>query len=290
MNSAENLTTSRQVGPLRYIERPSKTGVDAPTIVFLHGNSFSSAVFQKQFESAQLEDFRLIAFDLPGHGQSSGFLADVGYTFGTLADAIARGIELLDLKDIVVAGWSLGGSVALEMLDRTPQVAGAMIFGAPPLRTGPLSSIRAYHFSRDMFLASKAKFSTADAMRFEKFCIGQAANGEHINAIKKADPNMRVDVLKSVLHGKNRDQYDLAVSADKPLCILNGVDDPLVRTSYIHDIAENPSFNGEIAMIDNAGHAPFVDQSAVFDFMLASFVRRVATGEVTTKVAQRQAA
>lgn len=290
MNSLVSQTIDKKIGSLRYTERPAKASSDAPTILFLHGNSFSSDVFQKHFESAQLENFRLVAFDLPGHGHSDTISADVGYSFGTIADAIAKGMVALDLKNVVLAGWSLGGHVALDMMDRNSRVAGAMIFGAPPLHFGALSSIRAYHFSRDMFLASKPQFSTVDAMRFEKFCLGECASGHYIDTISKAAPNMRAEVFKSVLQGKNRDQYNLAVNANKPLCILHGMDDPLLRTSYIESIAHNPSFTGEIAMIDNAGHAPFLDQPETFEFMLASFARRVATGKLTSKSAQKQAA
>ena len=290
MNSLGINTTSKQLGSLRYMERTADNDSNAPTIVFLHGNSFSSAVFQNQFESSLLRDFRLIAFDLPGHGRSKPISPEIGYTFGSLADAVIDGLAALDLKDVVLAGWSLGGHVALEMLDRTPRVAGAMIFGTPPLHAGALSSIRAYHFSRDMFLISKAQLSPVDAIRLEKFCIGPNANGEHINAIEKSAPNVRTDVFKSVLQGKNRDQYDLAVGATKPLSILNGADDPLVRASYIQSIAENPGYSGEVAMIDDAGHAPFIDQTLVFDFMLSCFARRVATGENATTAAHRHAA
>ncbi len=290
MNKADSHIKSRQLGPLRYSERPAKTGLNAPTIVFLHGNSFSSAVFQKQFNSAQLNDFRLIAFDLPGHGQSKPITPDTDYSFGTLADVIIDGLDALDLRNVVVAGWSLGGHVALEMQDRTTRIAGTMIFGAPPLLAGALSSIRAYHFSRDMFLVSKSLLSPVDAVRFERFCIGREANGEHIKAIKAADPKMRVNVFKSVLHGRNRDQHDLAINAVKPLCILHGADDPLIRTSYIESIADNPSFSGEIATIDDAGHAPFIDQPAVFDFMVASFTRRIAAGNKFAKPTRKQAA
>lgn len=237
-----------------------------------------------------MENFRLIAFDLPGHGYSKPVSSDTGYTFGALADAVSEGTDALDLKDVVIAGWSLGGHVALDMLDRSSRVAGAMIFGAPPLHSGALSSIRAYHFSRDMFLASKAQFTPVDAIRFEKFCIGKNAAGQHIDTIVGAAPNMRTDIFKSALQGKNRDQYELAIGAEKPLCILHGVDDPLVRVSYIDSIGDNPSYSGEIAMIDDAGHAPFLDQPKIFDFMLASFARRVANGEVASKSAQKQAA
>ena len=40
------------------------------TIFFIHGNSGASRSWQGQFESVLLENYRLIAFDLPGHGNS----------------------------------------------------------------------------------------------------------------------------------------------------------------------------------------------------------------------------
>ena len=44
---------------------------DGQAVVFVHGNSLSSESFRDQFESELAEKYRLIAFDLPGHGQSS---------------------------------------------------------------------------------------------------------------------------------------------------------------------------------------------------------------------------
>ncbi len=41
------------------------------TIIFVHGNSLSSKMWQKQFNSELLKEYRLIAFDLPAHGKSS---------------------------------------------------------------------------------------------------------------------------------------------------------------------------------------------------------------------------
>lgn len=41
------------------------------TIFFIHGNSMSAAMWDKQFKSELFSKYRLIAFDLPSHGNSS---------------------------------------------------------------------------------------------------------------------------------------------------------------------------------------------------------------------------
>ncbi len=282
--------SANQIGPLHYLERASDSGASAPTIVLLHGNSFSSAVFERQLKSPKLSEFNLIAFDLPGHGRSKPLPASDEYNFATFSKFVAEGLEELKIKQVVLAGWSLGGHVALDMLQATKCVKGAMIFGAPPIRAGALSTIRAYHFSRDMFLASKPVFSAADAMRFEKFCLGNSADGRFYETMMNTAPKVRSDVFKSALHGRNADQYELALESPKPLCLLHGENDPLVRTSYIEDLGENPDFRGEIALIKHAGHAPFLDQQEIFDFMLASFAKRaVATKPLATPLQEKAA-
>lgn len=274
MAKSEVEIVSKQVGPLHYLERASDSGASKPTIVLLHGNSFSSAVFEKQLRSPRLCGFRLIAFDLPGHGRSKPLPEDVEYSIASFATLVTEALETLKIKQAVLAGWSHGGHVALDMVKDTKCIKGAMIFGAPPLRAGTLSTIHAYHFSRDMFLASKPVFSVTDAMRFEKFCLGTSADGRFYETLMNTAPKVRSDVFKSALQGRNGDQYELALASQKPLCFLQGENDPLVRASYIEDLGADPDFRGEIAMIEHAGHAPFLDQQEIFDFMLASFANR----------------
>jgi non-heme chloroperoxidase len=40
-------------------------------IFFIHGNSQSRNIWDVQLHASQFANYRLIAFDLPGHGQSS---------------------------------------------------------------------------------------------------------------------------------------------------------------------------------------------------------------------------
>lgn len=41
-----------------------------PDIVFVHGNSLSAFTYQSQFDSQLVDQYHLVAFDLPGHGLS----------------------------------------------------------------------------------------------------------------------------------------------------------------------------------------------------------------------------
>jgi pimeloyl-ACP methyl ester carboxylesterase len=76
------------------------------------------------------ENHRLIAFDLPGHGQSSNAEDAMGsYTRPGLADAAIELLDKLGVAEAIVFGWSLGGHIGVEMMTRFPGMRGLMISG-----------------------------------------------------------------------------------------------------------------------------------------------------------------
>ncbi|MBC6416946.1 MAG: alpha/beta fold hydrolase, partial [Rhodospirillales bacterium] len=54
-------------GPVALHEAGPDTG---QPVLLIHGNSSCSQVFVHQLESDLAKDYRLLAFDLPGHGAS----------------------------------------------------------------------------------------------------------------------------------------------------------------------------------------------------------------------------
>jgi non-heme chloroperoxidase len=54
--------------------------VDAPAILFIHGWSQNHLCWRKQHESQLADRFRLVAFDLRGHGMSEAPEAQDQYT------------------------------------------------------------------------------------------------------------------------------------------------------------------------------------------------------------------
>ena len=90
---------------------------DGPAILLIHGWSQNHLCWAKQYESALADEFRLVAYDLRGHGMSEAPLEPEHYTDGELwADDVAAIIEQLRLDRPVLVGWSYGAFVICDYL------------------------------------------------------------------------------------------------------------------------------------------------------------------------------
>jgi pimeloyl-ACP methyl ester carboxylesterase len=88
---------------------------DGPAILFIHGWSQNHLCWARQYESALADEFRLVAYDLRGHGMSEAPLEPGPYTDGKLwAEDVAAIIEELHLDRPVLVGWSYGAFVICD--------------------------------------------------------------------------------------------------------------------------------------------------------------------------------
>jgi pimeloyl-ACP methyl ester carboxylesterase len=90
---------------------------DGPPILLIHGWSQSHLCWARQYGSALADEFRLVAYDLRGHGMSEAPLEPEHYTDGRLwADDVAAIIQRLGLDRPVLVGWSYGGFIICDYL------------------------------------------------------------------------------------------------------------------------------------------------------------------------------
>ena len=97
-----------------------------PPLILLHGG-LSSGVVWEPVAAALAGEFFVITPDSRGHGHSTNPTGALSYP--ALADDLAGLIAALALHEPVVAGWSDGGQIALELAVRHPRVAGALVVG-----------------------------------------------------------------------------------------------------------------------------------------------------------------
>lgn len=83
-------------------------------LLFLHGWGGNQVSFTSTI-GALKGDYTVISYDQRGFGESDKH--DTTYTMKRLAQDIHEVIEKLDLKDIVLVGWSMGGVAAATYLD-----------------------------------------------------------------------------------------------------------------------------------------------------------------------------
>jgi 3-oxoadipate enol-lactonase len=110
------------------------SGADGPALLFLHFWGGSSKTFSPVISHLSTQ-FRCIAVDFRGCGESSGPQRADGYSIAELATDIEALIEELQLEDFVLIGHSMGGKVAQLVAGRgkAPGHKALILIGpAPP--------------------------------------------------------------------------------------------------------------------------------------------------------------
>jgi len=99
-------------------------------VLFSHGWPLDADMWEYQMEYLSSRGYRTIAFDRRGFGRSSQ--PWTGYDYNTFADDIAQLIEHLDLKEITLVGFSMGGGDVSRYIGKygTARVAKLVLLGA----------------------------------------------------------------------------------------------------------------------------------------------------------------
>ncbi len=84
------------------------------TVVMLHGWSSSHEVYDPVVKKLR-KTVRCVTYDHRGHGKSRD-IRNTAVTLDTLAYDLNRLIRTLDLKDITLAGWSMGAAVSMRYM------------------------------------------------------------------------------------------------------------------------------------------------------------------------------
>ncbi len=113
---------------LRIVE---DTGGSGTPIVFLHGIASSSLTWRNVVPLLD-STVRVITIDLLGFGDSPK--PDWSeYQMSDHADAVARTIQSLSLKNVVVVGHSMGSLIAVDLAKRHPKLVARLVLCSMPL-------------------------------------------------------------------------------------------------------------------------------------------------------------
>lgn len=238
------------------------------SLLFLNGNSHSRKSFHKQLNDKKFENFRLIAVDLPGHGDSSFF---ENYSLINIAELLQKFVQVLKIEHFLIVGHSLGGHVALHLLKNvTPD--GLVIFGTPPLskpfngesfllneNSSPLSQQSATMEQLDK-LSEELKYT--DYYK-EQFPLDYF----------KADKNFRDQIFKTVGTDQYFDEVNLLKNSTAQTLAIICHNDKIISNDYARNIlSDNPMCTVvELA----SGHSPQLEDAEKFNEILINFADEV---------------
>ncbi|MET9067339.1 alpha/beta fold hydrolase [Streptosporangium sandarakinum] len=111
---------SRRVPTARITQNVLTTGAaGGEPVLFVHGN-VSSSVFWRETMLALPGDYRPLAVDLRGFGESDPAPIDATRGLRDFSDDVLALVDALDLSGVHLVGWSMGGGVVLQALRDRP--------------------------------------------------------------------------------------------------------------------------------------------------------------------------
>jgi pimeloyl-ACP methyl ester carboxylesterase len=256
----------------------TSAGVGAPALLLLHSNSFCSKIWRHVFSSPITQSHRVIAFDLPGHGDSSNAPdPEKSYTMPAYAAAAVELLHHLRIPDVVVLGWSLGGHVGIEMIPRFPGLKGLMIVGAPPVAYGEIDA--GFTFGpagwRSAFPA-RDDFSEDDVTQYAHVCADPPYEDWMREAVARTDPRARKIMFEGFASGEVLDQRKVVGESDVSVAVVNGADEPFVNLEFVRGVKYKNLWRGECFEMEGLKHAPFWARPEEFGSILEDFVSEVS--------------
>jgi non-heme chloroperoxidase len=254
---------------------------DGPPILFVHGWSQSHLSWHMQYESELADEFRLVAFDLRGHGMSEAPLGSQHYTHpGLWAYDVAAIVEELELERPVLVGWSYGAFVICDYLRAYGQDRiGAIEFvgGAVKLGEAAFGPLIGPGFL-DHFADATSDDLPTSIRGMRGLIAAFSANGlPAVEAEALLAASMTVPArIRANLAARERDCDDVLRALKLPLLVAQGRADTIVLPAMAeHILAVCPT--AEASWYAGIAHVPHLEAPERFNRELAELGRRVRT-------------
>ena len=250
---------------------------DGAPILLVHGWSQNHLAWHEQYRSPLLQDFRVVAPDLRGHGMSDAPVGDENYNDPLLwADDVASIIDQLGLVRPVLAGSSYGGFVISDYVRVYGQgaIAGVNYVGAAVIlgkaAFGPLIGPG---FVNNVPGATESDLPTnIIAMRnFLRDCVKKNLSPENFETLLAF--NMAVPArVRAGLARREVNSDDVLAEMNVPVLVTQGKDDIVVLPAMAeHILKVCPT--AKVSWYDGVGHIPFMEEPERFNRELCEFRR-----------------
>jgi non-heme chloroperoxidase len=245
-----------------------------PEILFIHGFSQSHLSWSRQVKSDLSKAFRMVTFDLRGHGNSDKPLVVEAYRESRRwADDIDTIIKRVGLRRPVLVGWSYGGRVMNDYLTHYgDRGIAALNYVAATSTTKPGALGPGYRFLPAM---SSADLSTniKATQKFLASCFQIQPSAEDM-ATALAYNMMVPPKVRSFLGGRRANYDDVLSRIKVPVLVTQGREDRVVLPAMSeHTLSVVKHAKG--VFYDNVGHSPFYEVPDRFNADLTVFVRSV---------------
>jgi proline iminopeptidase len=242
--------------------------VAAPTLLLIHGSDVDHT-FLRPWVDPLADVARLLFVDLVGFGRSdAGTAAD--WNLSAWADSLADVCRGLGVRP-VVAGFSLGGRVAMRLAARHPDVVGALVLvntraAGRPDRTAEMYRRLGGDAAADAFERDLADPTPENKQRWFELCQPHTVKRPYTEA-EFADMVPPAPGVNDELAKVRNQPEDLLGELGAIGCltlVMTGADDPMATPEDAADIADAIGPHATVAIVEDSAHGVFRDNPDAF--------------------------
>jgi pimeloyl-ACP methyl ester carboxylesterase len=238
-----------------------------PPIVFVHGWSQSQLCWSRQIAGPLSADFRLVTFDLRGHGMSEQPRDAAAYLDAQLwADDLHAVIQQLGLERPVLVASSYGGYVVTDYVRAYGDdgIAAINLVGGAVLRTAAFDHVGPGLLENaGAACTADLPVSIAAIRRFLAACTAQPLSPDYWSSALCWNMVVAPEVRGALL-AREINADDVLARLTVPVLVTHGRADAIVLPSMADHVLEVCP-TAHVSWYDAVGHLPFAEDPARFD-------------------------
>ncbi|MGO4329488.1 alpha/beta fold hydrolase [Cupriavidus sp. 2TAF22] len=236
-----------------------------PAVVFCHGFTTTSEFWKSQAEDLSA-NHTVVCINLPGHGISPA-PRERAYTMAAFVDDLHAVFTTLGLKDAVLVGLSMGGTVSqLFALKHGSLLRGLVLVGATPHGLGEdvdaarvLEAIDVYGVAKASQNVIERSFAPSASRELIDFGKGEVVQTpEHV-------------ARQAIVSLNGSDTRDRLSGIALPTLVICGTEDTITPPRESVQLAAGIP-GARLHMVEGAGHFPMLEAPQAFNAVLGAFL------------------
>jgi len=249
-------------------------GVNTKQIILIHGNSQSLHLWDDVVSLLQ-DQFRLIAVDLPGHGNS--FISkqpDKDYSIQGMAIHLKEFILQQSLNEYIIVANSLASSLVGEITSSLINCKGIFLIGANIIGESlGVPDIFTANSNLSVFFSANPIDEDVDKMIKEGSYYASDNSIKKCREIfKKTDPAFRQHIFASLSKQEWTDEIKNLKEINIPIAIIYGEAEKFINVNYL-DKSSLKKWRDNIILIKEAGHLVQNDQPKALAALIKEFTK-----------------
>ena len=246
---------------------------EGDAIVLAHGGASDGREWGPQLEGLA-DEFTVVAWDEPGSGASPDLPPEFG--LADFADALAGLIEALELAPAHVGGLSWGGTLALELYRRHPDLVGTLILCDTYAGwKGSLPAAEVEARVAGVMASLEAPPDEFDATSALPGLFAAEPPPEVVAELERIMADARPDSLRQeVVAMAACDQRDLLPRIAVPTLLIWGAEDVRSPVATVARQFEEAIPGAELVVIPGAGHMANLERPAEFNAAVRAVLPR----------------